>query len=140
MIIMNRYLTTSTHCILRPSFVPCFFHWHRCAEESLNSKQTLERAGENADQIRTAIKTVPSEHREGLEFLLRYMPERDLQQLSSDYLLENVQYAYKAWHESPWKDQISKDVFLNNILPYASINERRDNWRRSFYETLQTFD
>ncbi len=107
------------------------------SEESLNLKQTLERAGENAGQIRTAIETASSEHREGLEFLLRYMPERDLQQLSSDYLLENVKYAYKAWHESPWKDEISKDVFLNNILPYASINERRDNWRRSFYERFK---
>jgi hypothetical protein len=65
------------------------------------------------------------------------MPERDLQQLSSDYLLGNVQYAYKAWEESPWKDQISKDLFFNNILPYVSINERRDNWRQSFYEKFK---
>ena len=26
-----------------------------------------------------------------------------------------------------------KEVFLNDVLPYASINERRDRWRKDFY-------
>ncbi len=35
---------------------------------------------------------------------------------------------------SPWKDQISKEIYLNEILPYANINESRDDWRRDFRE------
>lgn len=104
---------------------------------SFNQRLVLEKAGDNADQIKQALDHIRSEHREGMEFLLNYMPEHDLNVLSSDFLLENVQFAYKAWESSPWKDQISKDVFLNTILPYASINERRDKWRKSFYERFK---
>ncbi len=105
--------------------------------QSFNQNQVLEKAGDNATQIRKALQLVPDKQREGMEFLLYHMPEHDLQSLSSDYLLENVEYSYKAWETSLWKDQISKDLFLNNILPYASINERRDPWRKSFYKKLK---
>ncbi|MDC0263846.1 transglutaminase-like domain-containing protein [Verrucomicrobia bacterium] len=134
---MKRYLTDSA-CASLAFFCSLLFYWPLfAADDSIDSARILMKAGDNAAQIRSAIKKVPSEYREGLSFLLNYMPERDLQQLSSDYLLGNVQYAYKAWEESPWKDQISKDLFFNNILPYVSINERRDNWRQSFYEKFK---
>ena len=65
------------------------------------------------------------------------MPYHDLKVLTSDFLLDNVQFAYKAWHASPWKEDVPKEIFLNDILPYASINERRDNWRHSFYKRFK---
>ncbi|HAQ98570.1 MAG TPA: hypothetical protein DCR61_04375, partial [Verrucomicrobiales bacterium] len=126
---MKRYLTDSA-CVSLAFFCSLLFYWPLlAADDPIDSERILIKAGDNAAQIRSAIEKVPSEYREGLGFLLNNMPERDLQQLSSDYLLGNIQYAYKAWDESPWKDQIAKDLFFNNILPYASINERRDNWR-----------
>jgi len=48
--------------------------------------------------------------------------------------LENVKIAFKAKNSLIWGKEISNDLFLNNILPYISVNERRDNWRRDFYE------
>ena len=134
---MKRYLTDSA-CASLSLFCSLLFYGPLfAADDSIDSARILIKAGDNAAQIRSAIEKVPSEYREGLSFLLNHMPERDLQQLSSDYLLGNVQYAYRAWDESPWKDQISKDLFFNNILPYVSINERRDNWRQSFYEKFK---
>ncbi len=72
-----------------------------------------------------------------MEFLVRFMPTDDLQTLSAEFLLENVAYAYLAWHEAPWHNQIPEEVFLNDILPYANINERRDRWRKDFYERFK---
>ncbi len=40
--------------------------------------------------------------------------------------------AYDTLEKAPWADSIPEDIFFNNILPYASINERRDNWRSDF--------
>lgn len=104
---------------------------------SFNRPDFFEKAGNNAPQIRSALNQVPASQREGMEFLLTYMPEHDLKALTSDFLLEHVEYAYKAWLESPWKSQVPKNVFLNNILPHVSINERRDAWRKSFYERFK---
>ena len=47
-----------------------------------------------------------------------------------------MSFAYRAWNETPWKDRIPKEIFLNDVLPYASINERRDDWRQDFYSDL----
>ncbi|MDG1890449.1 MAG: transglutaminase-like domain-containing protein [Verrucomicrobiota bacterium] len=98
----------------------------------------LVKAGSNVQQIRLALDTVEESQREGLEFLLRYMPQRDLTSLSSEFLLEHVRFAYTAWKGASWAKQVPKDIFLNNILPYVSINERRDAWRKGFYEHFQS--
>tara|TARA_Y100001968_G_scaffold209803_1_gene192912 strand:- start:321 stop:2450 length:2130 start_codon:yes stop_codon:yes gene_type:complete len=69
-----------------------------------------------------------------MEFLVKYMPKRDLTSLQADFLLQNVKLAYQAWEESAWHNQIPKDVFLNDILPYASISETREDWRSDFFK------
>lgn len=94
----------------------------------------LDKAGDNKTELQSALDRAPHAEREGIEFLIENMPERDLKTLKAEYLLENSRLAYKAWHESAWKENIPKDVFLNDILPYASINEKRDDWRKDFYE------
>jgi len=96
--------------------------------------QKLESAGSNRAELVTALKQIPSTQREGLQFLLEHMPERDARALRADYLLENVALAYEAHLQSPWRDQIPNDIFLNDILPYASVNEQRDAWRKKLRE------
>ena len=100
-------------------------------------QSALNRAGENRDQILLALDRVPPAEREGMEFLVRHMPDPDLRELTAEFLLENVAYAYRAWNEAPWKESLPKDVFLNDVLPYANINERRDAWRKDFYTRFQ---
>jgi len=40
--------------------------------------------------------------------------------------------AYDVWENNQWGKKIPEDIFLNFLLPYASLNERRDNWRKDF--------
>ena len=94
----------------------------------------LSRAGENKAQLRLALDSTPMEHRQGMEFLISNMPDRDLKSLTSEFLVEEVRLAYLAWQKSPWKNGVPKEIFFNNILPYANINERRDTWRKDFNE------
>ena len=96
--------------------------------------QKLESAGSNRTELVTALHHVPDAQREGMQFLLEHMPERDARTLSANYLLENVALAYEAHFQSPWRDQIPKEVFLNDILPYACVNEQRDAWRKKLRE------
>lgn len=63
--------------------------------------RTIATAGDNAKELKKALKEVPRNEREGMAFLISYMPERDAKSLSADFLLENVQYAYKARAEFP---------------------------------------
>ena len=48
--------------------------------------------------------------------------------------LERVyEYAFKAKKHFPWAKHIPDQIFLNYVLPYASLNERRDEWRKDFF-------
>ncbi|MBP5586165.1 MAG: hypothetical protein J6Y92_07425 [Lentisphaeria bacterium] len=66
--------------------------------------------------------------------LLAEMPECDYESVEPFQLLEHIRYALKARRDAPWRDQISEDLFLRYILPYWSVNEKRDPWRKFFYD------
>ncbi|WP_435008879.1 transglutaminase-like domain-containing protein [Tundrisphaera lichenicola] len=94
----------------------------------------LEKAGENAGNLSDAIREAPPEHREAVGFLVANMPELDLKGLGKDFLLKNVRLAYLAREATPWASKIPEELFFDAVLPYASVNERRDDWRQDFYD------
>lgn len=101
--------------------------------------QTMNVAGDNAKELKKALKEVPRNEREGMAFLISYMPERDAKSLSADFLLENVEYAYKARAEFPWAKEVPDSVFLNDVVAYANLNENRESWRKDFYERFKKY-
>ena len=88
--------------------------------------QRLSLAATNRPQLVAALRRVPVQQRDSLRFLLENMPETDLRTLSSKFLLDHVALAHTALAKAPWKQRIPRDIFLNDILPYASLNEKRD--------------
>lgn len=92
-------------------------------------EEALAKAGENRAELVKALRNVPKEQASGMEFLIANMPEVDLRRLKADYLLENSALAYAGADAAPWGSQIPEEIFLNDVLPYASLNERRDAWR-----------
>ncbi|MFO0264391.1 MAG: transglutaminase-like domain-containing protein, partial [Planctomycetota bacterium] len=97
----------------------------------------LVRAGEQRSKWEAALRQVAPAERESLEFLITHMPDRDLEKLTAEYLLENIRLSELARIRSPWRLQVPREIYLNYVLPYASINERRDNWRAEFIEKFQ---
>lgn len=101
--------------------------------------RTIATAGDNAKELKKALKEVPRNEREGMAFLISYMPERDAKSLSADFLLENVEYAYKARAEFPWAKEVPDSVFLNDVVAYANLNENRESWRKDFYKRFKKY-
>lgn len=101
--------------------------------------RTIATAGDNAKELKKALKEVPRNEREAVAFLISYMPERDARSLSADFLLENVEYAYKARAEFPWAKEVPDSVFLNDVVAYANLNENRESWRKDFYERFKKY-
>jgi hypothetical protein len=62
------------------------------------------------------------------------MPQGDLTSVGKDLLLADVQYACQARAEMPWGKRVKDELFFNYVLPYATVNERRDEWRKDFYQ------
>jgi hypothetical protein len=97
-------------------------------------QMALDRAGPNRAEIQKALDATCGAEREAIEFLVANMTRRDLRELSAAFLLENVRTACKTWDETPWKRDVPREIFLNYVLPYASIDERRDPWRKEFHD------
>ena len=89
-------------------------------------ESALSRAGDNAPELCAAFGRINANEVAGLAFLIVHMPERDLIALDAAYLAENIKWAYRARAEFPWAKAIREELFFNDVLPYASINERRD--------------
>ena len=93
----------------------------------------LIKAEDNAVNIVNVLKSTPREQKIAAAFLIAYMPEKDLQDLSSDFISDQVRGAYKVRNEFEWCRNLPDSIFLNEVLPYCSLDEKRDNWREDFY-------
>lgn len=112
--------------------------WQLSADEyDASVAAALEKSAGNRPQIEAALSQVAEDQSQGMRFLVANMPARDLTSLTAEYLLKNCDLAYREWLASPWHDQVPTEIFLNNILPYASINERRDAWREDFIDRFK---
>lgn len=106
--------------------------------QTTDIKSALTRAGENRAELELFIESAKKTHGDfGLRaanFLVSNMPEKDLIQLSSQFLKENLDLAIKARTEFTWCAKLPEELFFNDVLPYASLDETRENWRPHFYE------
>ena len=94
----------------------------------------LETAGPNRPELQRSLQEVPEQQRRALAFLIEHMPDSDLQTLGADYLLENVRLAYQARQQAAWGSQIPEALFFNDVLPYANVDETREDWRAAMMQ------
>jgi len=104
------------------------------AENEKAIEAALGLAGKNRTEIEKVLKEAPAAQRPGMEFLVANMPDADLTSLKAAFLLENLDLAYKARAEAPWGKTVPDEIFFNNVLPYANVNESRDPWRKELYD------
>ena len=93
----------------------------------------LSQAGGNRAELEKALRQCPPEEKPGMEFLIANMPDADRKSLKADFLLANTSLAYRARRETPWGKSIPQDLFFNDVLPYAHVDEARDPWRAEFF-------
>ena len=58
----------------------------------------------------------------------------DVATVDSAYLCNNIEWAFKVWHEQPWGKNIPFEDFCEYILPYRVGNETLPEWREKYYK------
>ena len=104
---------------------------------SADSQRQLETVLDDSprsDSLRVLLKETPRDEQEAMAYLLAWMPQGDRDTMDLALLRENVTYACRARAEFPWAKALPDSIFLNEVLPYASVDEVRDAWRKDFYE------
>ncbi|MEO1131021.1 MAG: transglutaminase domain-containing protein, partial [Planctomycetota bacterium] len=65
-------------------------------------------------------------------FLASHAPARD-QDIDGALLDENLELALQARTAFAWAGAVPEDIFLNDVLPYASLDETRERWRPALF-------
>lgn len=81
-----------------------------------------------------AVTSCDSERRAAMDYLEAYMPAGDRDTLPAELIASNVDYALRARTEFSWTAALPDSIFLNEVLPYAVVDEPREDWRPKFYE------
>ncbi|MAH67159.1 MAG: hypothetical protein CMJ27_12405 [Phycisphaerae bacterium] len=95
-------------------------------------------AGGNETELLQAIRDVTPSRRASMAFLIANMPPADRRIMTAEALVETVELAHDSFDASPWRGGVPESVFREAVLPYAHINERRDDWRAEFVERFRT--
>ena len=100
-------------------------------------KGVLAESGENRIELERALVESADAQRNGMAFLIANMPKPDADTLSADFLIKQVDLAYQTKELFTWTKELPDSIFLNEVLPYASLDETRENWREPFLAMLQ---
>ncbi len=86
----------------------------------------------NYETLQSAVDSI--EHARGELDYERRRTDDDLETISAQLLIENIDYAFRAWSERPWAGQLSFDDFCEYVLPHRGSNEPLESWRPYFFE------
>jgi predicted esterase len=85
------------------------------------------------DVLQSHVKEASPLTQRAASFLYEHRPERDAH-IDSQILIESVELAIKARAEFPWAQTVPEDIFFNDVLPYAVLDETRESWRPDMLE------
>lgn len=92
--------------------------------EILDTLKQIKKRGKVAEEIKTKWK--------GFDY--RSLSKiRDLKIITSELLIENIDYSFKVWKERPWGKYYSFEEFCEYILPYRIDDEPLEQWRAIYY-------
>jgi len=61
----------------------------------------------------------------------------DLSQITSGYLIRNIDFSFQIWQETPWGSYFSFEQFCEHILPYRLSNEPLEDWKEAYYAVFR---
>lgn len=64
----------------------------------------------------------------------------DIHSIKGDFLINQIDFAFRAWRTKPWAENLSFDYFLDYVLPYRGSNEPLESWREFFFEKYSAVD
>lgn len=58
----------------------------------------------------------------------------DIENITADYLIKNIEEACSIWHSVPWSHDYDISFFYEYVLPYRLLNEEISDWRTLIFQ------
>lgn len=95
--------------------------------------ENAPKYGEKWDSVLASFGSGSEAFAKDFAFLCEHMSESDRSTLEVEQVLQNVGLSQLVRLEMPWGELIPEEIYQNNVLPYACLDEPRDPWREDFY-------
>ena len=86
----------------------------------------------NLDTLQISFDSLAEKH-PTLDFGKKELTE-DLQAITADFLIKQIDLAFYAWREKPWAMNMTFSDFCEYVLPYRGSNEPLEDWRQYFLD------
>lgn len=133
-------LFTSLACVAVMTLGSCQRHFitDSSVRESVHEAFEARRAHFTQGDIFTVFEQdMTTEEREAMEFLYSAMSSADMGDYQGEYFLDNVRMSLKAREQMAWGKDVPEDLFRHFVLPVRVNNERMDEFRMKYYDTLR---
>ena len=133
-------LFTSLACVAVMTLGSCQRHFitDSSVRESVHEAFEARRAHFTQGDIFTVFEQdMTTEEREAMEFLYSAMSSADMGDYQGEYFLDNVRMSLKAREQMAWGKDVPEDLFRHFVLPVRVNNERMDEFRMMYYDTLR---
>ena len=94
--------------------------------------KSLNREPNRVDEWKSVLSKLNKDERVAGEYLLTFMPLKDLKTLPTEVLIESAKLSVSARKATSWGSKLPQDIFLDNVTPYASVTEPRQSKRTEF--------
>lgn len=119
-------------------FVMTFFLFS-CNQQS-GLQEALSLSGDNRMELEAVLDYYESQplKLQATEFLIENMyhysevegeTKFDIRNIAAEYLIQNIETAFTAWEEAPWKEEVDFETFCRFVLPYRVSDEPLSDWR-----------
>ncbi|MCC8146779.1 MAG: hypothetical protein LIO93_10170 [Bacteroidales bacterium] len=112
-----------------------YYYFYKNDKIDLYRKEVYKLAEENNGSGMEAMKILTKKY--GPLNPDEYEKVYDAHVITADYLIDNIEWAFKVWEEKPWNKDLSFDDFCETILPYRINTEPLEYWREYYYTTYQ---
>lgn len=133
-------LFTSLSCVAVMTLGSCQRHFitDSSVRESVHEAFEARRAHFTQGDIFAVFEQdMTTEEREAMEFLYSAMSSADMGDYEGEYFLDNVRMSLKAREQMAWGKDVPEDLFRHFVLPVRVNNERMDEFRMLYYDTLR---
>jgi hypothetical protein len=89
----------------------------------------------NYDSLTADFKRLEAKH--GTLDFERKETLEDLETISAEFLIKQIESAFNARSERPWTKKLTFDQFCEYVLPYRGSNEPLEDWREIFVKKYQ---
>lgn len=110
--------------------MPAYYYYENEKREKLK-QEIYSTAVENGCYAKKAYELLEKKY--GPVSPAANVLRRDIETVSSQYLIRNIEWAFKAWQEAPWGKQVDFEQFCREILPYRIADEPLEEWRETYY-------